>query len=268
MRAFRIFRTRSSLLVVIVFTLVSMRSPAQAPLKPSPAAILKFEVASVRMAAPYTEDEIQSGLGNSPWSKFPTNRFTAHRVTLKLLISLAYAVQGNFIQDSPGWLDSQHYDIEAKVEGSQQLTYDQIKPLLQHLLEERFHLAVHHESRLVPGYALVLGNGKQPPKLETHKSGGPPYPYLLRTGLEASGITVQEFAALIAHPAGRPVVDKTGIQGSYDFKLSYDAMGDPNSTLPSIFTAVQEQLGLKLESQKVPIEILIIDHVDKIPTEN
>jgi uncharacterized protein (TIGR03435 family) len=76
------------------------------------------------------------------------------------------------------------------------------------------------------------------------------------------------FVPILSHPVGYPVVDKTGITGNYDIKLSYAPANDPNSNLPDLFTALQEQLGLKLESQKVPVEILVIDHVDRIPTEN
>ncbi|HEY4379049.1 MAG TPA: TIGR03435 family protein [Acidobacteriaceae bacterium] len=227
----------------------------------------RFEAASVRMVAPYTDEEIQAGLGNKPWSTFPSNRFTAHRLTLKLLIGLSYDVQPDDIHGDPGWLDSQHYDIEAKVEGEQQLTYAQMQPLLQQLLKDRFHLAVHSGTRLTSGYALVVVD-KQPPKLHIHSLGDPSYAYLLRDGLDAKDRSIRDFASLIAHPAGGPVIDKTNLQGVYDFKLSYDATGDPKSNLPSVFTAVQEQLGLKLVPLKQPVSTLIIDHVERIPTEN
>ncbi len=78
----------------------------------------------------------------------------------------------------------------------------------------------------------------------------------------------QRMTGLLAHRAGQPVIDKTGLTGTYDFKLSYRPVSDSSSDLPDFFTALQEQLGLKLESRKVPVEFLVIDHIDKIPTEN
>ena len=87
-------------------------------------------------------------------------------------------------------------------------------------------------------------------------------------GLRAQNIPMRSLAAMLSHPIGGPVVDKTEIAGNYDFKLSYAPEGATDSTLPSIFTAVQDQLGLKLEPQKVPVEMLVIDHVEKVPTEN
>ena len=225
-----------------------------------------FEVASIRAAAPYTEDEVRSGIANTPFSSFPTNRFTARRLTLKFIVGLAYGVDQQNIQGDPEWLDSQHYSIEAKVEGDQKLTYDQIKPLLQRLLEERFHLATHRVTKLTSGYALIIAKGG--PKLPPAKEGATPHAYILANGLQAQSMDMAHFAPILSRPVGDPVVDKTGLTGNYDIKLSYAPANNPNSDLPDLFTALQEQLGLKLESQKVPVEALVIDHVDRIPTEN
>ncbi|MDP9049963.1 MAG: TIGR03435 family protein [Acidobacteriota bacterium] len=257
---------KTALVLGFCLALSSLPSVAQSPTSASPSPGPEFEAVSVRLAIPYTEAEVRAGLGNNPWNAFPSNRFTAHRLTLKLLIELIYGVEPDNIRGEPGWLDSQHYDIEAKVEGDSQLTLLQMKPLLQHLLEERFHLVTHEGSKMVSGYALVIGKHK--PSLQLHKAGGAAHAYYLREGLDANDMSMPSFASLIAHPAGGPVIDRTNLQGTYDFKLSYDAMADPKSNLPSVFTAVQEQLGLKLVPEKLPVHTLIIDRVERIPTEN
>ena len=255
---------KKALLLVIAAALSSFPAHSQTPPTPSPQS--QFEVASIRMAAPYTEEEVRSGAANNPWSTFPTNRFTAQRLTLKLLVGLAYGVDQQYIQGDPDWLNSQHYSIEAKVEGNKELTYDQIKPLLQHLLEQRFHLTTHRVTKLTSGYALIVARGG--PKLTPGKEGITPHAYIVPNGVQAQGMDMAHFVPILSHPVGYPVVDKTGITGNYDIKLSYAPANDPNSNLPDLFTALQEQLGLKLESQKVLVEILVIDHVDRIPTEN
>ena len=213
-----------------------------------------------------SEDELRRGLGNVPWSTFPTSRFIGHRVTLEILISLAYGVEPKYIQGEPDWLDSQQYSIEAKVEGDQELTYEQMQPLLQHLLEQRFHLTTHRVTKPSSGFALIVA--KSGPKLTPAKEGVTPHAQMLSNGMQAYNVDTGHFAQILSHPAGGPVVDKTGIAGNYDIKLSYAPANDSNSSLPSLFTALQEQLGLKLESQKVPVDYLIIDHVERTPTEN
>jgi uncharacterized protein (TIGR03435 family) len=91
---------------------------------------------------------------------------------------------------------------------------------------------------------------------------------ILPNHLDGWGIAIDGFAGILAGAAGAPGIDKTGLTGSYDITLKYAPQSDPNSSLPSIFTAIQEQLGLKLEPAKVPVDYLIIDHVDRVPTEN
>jgi len=163
------------------------------------------------------------------------------------------------------WTESQNYNIEATPEGQSRLTYEQLKAPLQHLLEERFHLAVHHNSKEMQGYALVAAKGG--PKL-TPSKGSSMSVNVLRSGLRCQKITMEDLALILSHPAGKPVIDGSGIAGSYDVKLDYAPEGAEDSTLPSLFTAVQEQLGLKLESQRVPVKMLVVDHADRVPTEN
>jgi uncharacterized protein (TIGR03435 family) len=147
-----------------------------------------------------------------------------------------------------------------------------MRPLLQNLLEERFHLKTHREQKIVPGYALVVA--KSGPKLRPTKGDTFVGNY---SGFEIDykNVSVANFGGAIgAWVVKQPVVDKTGIQGYYDIDLKFapetgPLAGDPRGTnLPDIFTAMQEQLGLKLVAQKVTVDTLVIDHADRIPTEN
>ena len=225
-----------------------------------------FEVASIRLVAPYTED-LQKGIGLFSVESLPTNLFTARNASLSLLIQIAYSIDDQHqISAKPDWMESQLYDISAKVEGDQQLTLTQMRPILQRLLEQRFHLQTHRETKPSSGYVLVQAKGGA--KLKPSKDGRKSYFQILPNALQATHSTAKDLTGALTIALHEPVVDKTGLTGTYDIDLSYAPINDSNSTLPSIFTALQEQVGLKLESQKVPVETLVIDHADKIPTEN
>ena len=247
--------------LVICYELGPFAIRSQAPTAPPQPAKSTFEVASVRLSLPnagYT----------SISTTYPTNRFTATNAALRLLIAVAFGVDGNNMSGGPGWLDSEYCDITAKA-GDTGLTREQMQPLLQHLLEQRFHLTTHHEKKEVLGYGLVVAKGG--PKLQANK-GAPQLGYIFSNEIRIQNAPVNTLASTLAGPMRRPVVDKTGIEGMYDFDLKYAPENAPSnsadSNLPDIFTAVQEQLGLKLEPQKVPVEILVIDHVERTPTEN
>jgi uncharacterized protein (TIGR03435 family) len=152
--------------------------------------------------------------------------------------------------------------------------------MLQTLLAERFKLLVHLETKIVPGYALVLA--KSGPKLtkakdpETTQIGGGGSAGRTRF----AGASMKQLAAALSFSLGQPIEDKTGVEGAFDFDLEYaqDERGVPSmgeradqkaaDPLPSFFTALQEQLGLKLEARKIPVELVVVDHAEKVPTEN
>jgi uncharacterized protein (TIGR03435 family) len=246
----------------LLLALTASLALAQSPTPPP-----SFEVASIRMVDPHTAEDLQRGIGLFSMSSFPTNLFTVHNAPLSFLIQIAYTVdtQDNIL-GMPGWMESQEYDLSAKVEGDQQLTLEQIRPMLQQLFAQRFHLVVHRQSKLVSGFALVVAKGgaKLQPGNAKRKPGG----QILPNSFNFWSMDVAHFVTVLARPAGQPVIDKTGLTGAYDFKLSYAPANDPDSPLPSFFTAIQDQLGLKLEPQKVSVETLVIDHVDRVPTEN
>ncbi|HSY35089.1 MAG TPA: TIGR03435 family protein [Acidobacteriaceae bacterium] len=223
-----------------------------------PAQPASFEVASVRVSP--------ADHGYTSISPSGAERFTATNTPLKVLIELAFGVDGNQITGKFGWLDTACYDVQAKPPTDEGLSYEELRPFLQNLLATRFHLVAHRETRHVSGYSLVVAKGG--PKLTAAKeasTGG----YILPDGLRSPGASIKTLASMLATPAGRPVIDKTGLAGTYSIDLKYAPEGSPDSELPSMFAAIQEQLGLKLEPQKdVPLAMLVVDDVDKMPTPN
>jgi uncharacterized protein (TIGR03435 family) len=243
-----------------------MPSASSAPVAPTPS----FEVASVKMASPHTLEELQQGIGQFSISTYPTAHFFMHNASVIMLIGQAYGMD---IQKYPDWSASQLYEVDATVGDGKPLTWEEMQPLLQNLLAQRFHLKVHREGHTVSGFELVVakaGSKLQPAKENTRPKGMPSafHAQVWPSGLDGWDIPVATLAHILNGPAGEPVVDKTAIPGSYDIHLKFAPPNDPNSSLPDIFTAIQEQLGLKLEPAKVPVDYLVIDHVDRLPTEN
>jgi uncharacterized protein (TIGR03435 family) len=226
--------------------LIASTCPAQSP--------EKFEVASVRLRPGST------GLANI--GPYDGATFTATNAPLLPLIELAFGVDPIQISGEDR-LGAERYDISAKPE-SGKLSYERLKPMLQSLFAERFGLQTHRETKDFQGYALTVAKGG--PRL--HTSGDTRPFQIYPGGLEAAPVTLDTFASMLTGPAGRPVVNKTAIQGTYDIRLTYAAEGDTKTSRPSIFTALQEQLGLRLEPQKVSLEMLVIDHCERVPTEN
>jgi uncharacterized protein (TIGR03435 family) len=222
----------------------------------------RFEVASVRLSAAGGDGMSSMHLNDGP-------RVSMRNVPLFFLVQFAFGVEDYQITGEPKWMESTLYDVEAKPEGDAVLTSEQLKPLLQQLLVERFHLTVHREMKDFKGYGLVAAKGGA--KLQGTKGGGI-QAQILPNGLRATKMDTKHLASILAHVTGRPVVDRTGIAGDYDIKVEYagngagGGMGD--SSLPSIFTALQEQLGLRLEAQTVPVEMLVVDKVERVPVEN
>jgi uncharacterized protein (TIGR03435 family) len=185
----------------------------------------------------------------------------------------------------PAWLRSASYEIKAKAEGNPSVTM-MPGPMMQALLEDRFLLKIHRETTEGPVYFLSVARGG--PKLHPFTEGSctpwsvPPPPLQpgkkycgsmisggISSSVEARGATVDEFSKTLRMLVDRPVIDKTGITGRFDIrveKFSLDPASDPTGPL-SIFTALEEQLGLRLEAGKGPVDTLVIDHIEK-PSEN
>jgi uncharacterized protein (TIGR03435 family) len=188
---------------------------------------------------------------------------------MAFLIGMAYKVGDDQIEKNPSWIESECYSISARAEGSGSLENDRLRVLLQNLLSQRFHLALHREVKDFSGYALVVA--KDGPKLDATKGISAPGHIGPDGLLLARNISMRSLASMLPRAVGAHVVDETGLTGRYDITLRFapDApLAATGSSLPSIFTALQEQLGLKLMAQRVPVEMLVIDHVEKVPTEN
>jgi uncharacterized protein (TIGR03435 family) len=217
-----------------------------------PAAGPRFEVASIRLSvAERGSGGVRTGNG----------RLDVSNETLKRCIQGAYGVGPNQIVGGPDWLATDRFDIQAKAEdraGDKELML-----MLQNLLAERFQLVIRREAR--PGRAFLLESAKNGPKLE--KSTGGSSTRNSRGLIVAQGATMAHLAEVIARQMDLPVVDRTGIQGAFDLKLEWNPDNTKPENGPSIFTAVQEQLGLRLASGRVPIETLVVERAAK-PSEN
>jgi len=217
----------------------------------------------------------------------PGGGLTASGVTLKMLISFAYGVAAYQISGAPSWIGTERWDIEAKTDGVEgRVSLAESQARLQHLLEDRFQLKTRRQSKKLPVYALVVTKSgfKLRPNAVTTSERKPQVNFRLGAA-SFTNSSVASLAWQLSQNLGRPVLDRTGIQGDYDFMLKWaptpdegrpEALGlaphaDPprpfDSNGPSLFTALQEQLGLKLESTKGPVDTLVVGHVDR-PSEN
>jgi len=223
---------------------------------------LTFDVASVK---PNRSGENSTHIGHSGGTLTVTN------ATLKYCILRAYGVADAQVS-GPSWLDTERYDIVAKAAAD--AANDRHALRLRALLAERFKLAVHRETKEAPVYALVVA--KNGPKIKKEESGDAGDGDLEsgRGHVTAKAVAMTHLATFLAGPRaalGRVVINQTGLNGAYSFTLEWTPEGADSRGMdspPPILTALQEQLGLKVETRKAPVEILFIDHVEKIPTEN
>jgi len=148
---------------------------------------------------------------------------------MAVLIAVAFGFDSDRISGKQSWLDSESYDVTAKAEGGREIPRDQLKPMLQKLLADRFKLAVHRETKDSQGYALVIG--KDGPKLRTNK-GGPPKKDILRDALRGQNISLETFAVLLARPTHRPVVDQVCAGRHARLSPAVDIYGAAGATRP------------------------------------
>lgn len=225
-----------------------------------------FEVASIRpLARPYPS-------GGGPWT-VDRGRFIAQTGWVRAVIGFAYNVLPPVkVHGGPTWIDTDLYDFEAKADDPS-AGPDQIRAMMQTLLVDRFKLGVHRETQEGQVYTLVVG--KNGSKMQEAKEGrrdhidftGPGQ--IVCTECELVGLT-----SVLSNILESPVLNNTGLKGFYNFSLEYADPRWTSKNLPSelasrpdIFSAVQEQLGLKLEAKKGPVEILVVDHIER-PSEN
>lgn len=217
-----------------------------------------FEVASVKLNQTQVDPpRVKISGPRAIWTAYP----------MVGLLMDAYDVKSYQISGGPAWM-LDRFDIEAMVAGNGELTKTQARDVLRAVLEDRFHLKAHRENKEMAIYALVVAKGGAKLK-ESAADAQPGMTLGVRGQMVDMKFTAWSMARLAEQIAGnenRKVVDKTGLTGSYDFALSYlqDRGADaPNQDGPSLFAAVQEQLGLRVESQKGLVEMLVVEHADR-----
>jgi uncharacterized protein (TIGR03435 family) len=283
--AFRLSSLRRLLLIAAAsFTITSLAQNSASPaasISATPSVV--FEVAAIKLN--------QSGSGGSD-SGMSNGRFSAKNVSLKSIMEHeAFSIPESRILGGPKWLSSTRFDVEAKMDdaaadhlqtlskSARRLTTE---TMFQQLLAERFHLVVHWETRDLAVYALMVakkGPKLQPTKESTGSSSTSSHTTRSGSQFTARGVTMAQLADALTQESsrelGRDVVDQTEITGRYDVSLewtrdnvaSVDGAAPSGDSGPSIFTAIQEQLGLKLESAKAPVQVLVIDRAE-MPSEN
>lgn len=241
-----------------------------------------FDVASIKRNKGSNLDDLEFGVGDGKGG--------GKDVTVKILIGLAYRLQQFQISGGPSWAGSERFDVEGKTD-DRSASPDKIRLMLQSLLEDRFKLRVHNETKNAPVYALVVLKSGPKIKLSADQSpqdvngpappGGGPNHGAMRMGagnLVGNAVPLSLFARLLSQRLDRPVIDKTTLAGRFDIQVQWtpgigEAPFDPGGrplvqpetdlSKVSVFTAIQEQLGLKLESTKGPVDLLVIDHVEE-----
>jgi uncharacterized protein (TIGR03435 family) len=220
-----------------------------------------FDVAAIKLNPP--------GIFGGRVQFLAGGRFAAENVALNFLVEQAYGVRNYQVLGGPSWINEQHYDIQAS---SDSATEAQMRRMLQGLLADRFQLKIRRETRELPIYALVVAkNGPKikPLKPGEGKRGGIGWD---RDGLFAYQSTMEQIGHALENQLGRPVIDKTGLPGLYELRVQYDERrlteATADSERPSIFTAFQDQLGLRLEAQRGAIEVLVIESAQRTPTGN
>jgi len=262
------------------------RTPSDNPpgtMEKLPPPVTEFEVATIRPSRPGAEENFEMKNG----------RINATGLTLKDLISSAYDVDDDMVAGGEKWLDTEHFDVIAKT--SPGTSFEALRTMLRTLLEQRFHLAAHQEDRPVPVYALTM-----PKKTSKLKEADADSRSTCKTSVEnglrtytCQNTTMAQFAGKLRQIApgyiDRPVVDLTGLTGAYDFAVSWTGAGrvraltgkapasqapgdapaaaEPSSAM-TIFESIEKQLGLRLAAQKYPQAVIVIDHVERTPTEN
>lgn len=211
-----------------------------------------FEAATIKPSS--------STSNGSSWRVQP-GRITMENETIRQIIQQAYRLQ-DYQYSGPAWLEDGRYNVEAKAETKDP---NQLMLMLQNLLAERFKLVVHRQSKPVSGYALVVAKGGL--KIKPVDGEGSNL-NSNKTRLTATHIDTTQLTMHLATVLAQPVVDETGVKDSFTFVLQYaDPRYPADDSLPTIFTALAEQLGLKLEARKVPIEVLFVDHAER-PIDN
>jgi uncharacterized protein (TIGR03435 family) len=242
----------SAILALAALRCVAFAQAVEAP--------LHFEVASVKL-----NDSDSTGSSND----FMSANVTFRNYVLRGVVRMAFWTDDDLVQ-APAWLSDVRVDITGKV-SPPSATFEQRRQMLQTLLAQRFGLVVHRESKIRSGFALVTA--KNGPKIQPVEDAGGHMNDQRDGDIKMLRTRIDNFAQTLGHKLSKPVVDETHMTGVYNVTLKYTPDRDASGKLstdagPSIFTALEEQLGLKLEARKVTVELLVVDHCEKTPTGN
>jgi len=200
-------------------------------------------------------------------SRMTTGQMNMENVSLRKMTLMAYGIPDDRVYAlvGPNWLDTERFDVVARYPGD--TPADRVRGMLQNMLAERFKLALHKETRQLPEYVLTVAKGgpkMQPAEPGQASTNGRP------GHLVATKLPMQKLCDLFAKLMGMPVLNETGLPGVFSFTLEWtpDTAAPATNDGTSLFAALQDQLGLKLEGRKGPVEVLVVDHIDRTPTEN
>ena len=236
----------------ILAILIVSQCSAQPLAKPLP----EFEVATLKQSPPPTGDLININLG-----RVLNDTVTFTNASLSDCLKFAYGIVSDAQLQGPDWIKSKavRFDIVAKAPNG--TPREQIMLMVQALLAERLKLELHHEQKQLSYLALIAGKGSPRLKESTSTGGNPS----VRGRIDAVHMAMPLLATLLSRFERQTIVDMTGLMGYYEFKLEWTPESGDG---PSLFTAVQEQLGLRLEARKSPLDVLVVDSAERIPAEN
>ncbi|HWF07910.1 MAG TPA: TIGR03435 family protein [Bryobacteraceae bacterium] len=245
-----------SILAVFMFAVTLPAQPA-------------FDVATLKPSPPPEGDLININIG-----RVANGRVTFANASLSDCLKFAYGIVSDDQLAGPDWIKSKSVRFDIVAQTAPDTPLEQIQTMLQALLAQRLKLALHHEQKEMTYLALIPG--KKGPKMQLAKEGGAPFP----NGISAAGhiasnqMTTARLATLLSRFERSIVIDETGLKGPFEIHLDWAVEPQGVQTTaeppagPSVFTAVEEQLGLRLESRKGPLDVLVVDHAEKIPADN
>ena len=267
----RLFALRSwffltAVIVAVAAPALGQTAPPAPPQQDSPVATFRYDVVTIK------PDPTGHG-----FMKFTPDSYSMGGMPVVTVIRSAYGVlMDDQLIGLPGWAQSEPITNQAKMDAEGAAALEKLPPMerwkqsklmLQALLADRFGLKVHHDTKDLPIYELTVAKGGSKMKQTAPDSSGCNATYA-SCKVTAHEISVESLAANLSFTVGRVIVNKTGLEGGYDFTLDYAPDGaDASDTRPSIFTALEEQLGLKLEPARGPVDVIVVDHIER-PTAN
>jgi uncharacterized protein (TIGR03435 family) len=266
-----VHRILGSAAVLLILTTLQVRSqsldqPKADSMTDSNPKQLSWDVVSVK---PHKAAD-----GVSSWMRTGPAGFSAD-VTVRSLVMTAYnLIMLEQISGLPGWAENENYEVQGKLDSESTEAFKKLSRnnqasqrslLMQALLADRFKLRLHHDLRELPVYNLVIARSGLKMK-EASSSKDESWSMGLGS-ITSKGMPIASLVASLSNPVGRMIIDKTGLTGKYEINLTFSWNDEPGDASPSIFTALQDELGLRLEPAKAPVDVVVIDHLER-PSEN